>query len=119
MDVTKELRKEILRQNKNISAFARKIGVPQPSVNNILMRGVTNSTVSILYKIVEGLSIDFYALMNGEIKPYAPSYNITINEIDLINKYRQLSDTEKEDIRDLIELKYNKLLNKSKLEQLR
>ncbi len=86
---------EVLMQNKQITQaeFSRRIGVPVSRVANWRRKGSTPSA-DLIPRIARVLGVEPHYLLTGEqIGGKNLTYELTSDEADLIDGYRQLSRT--------------------------
>lgn len=101
------LKEYIVKKFKSVKAFASKIDVNYTTVDNILKKGIKTGNSFTIFKICECLSIDFYALMNGEMKEYIPpSFVLTSEEKTLIETYNSLDEYGKDAVNFILNVEY-------------
>ena len=112
MTIEDELKCLILERYKSLREFALEAEVPYTTVDSMLKRGIMNASIGKVIKICRHLGISVDGLAEGEIVPYEKSDSKpSIEEWDLIAKYRMLDERGKSNIRDDVEreLKYAKI----------
>ena len=108
--VEDEIKQIIARDYKSVREFARKIDMNVMTLTNILNNGVKLAGSVNVYKICKGLDIDFYALMDGEIKTYIPTeIPISKSEYDFLNKYRELDDFGEKAVKGVLEVEFERI----------
>lgn len=87
---------EELAQKKHLSLYrlAKDAGMPYSSLNNIMHRR-TCPTVSTIEKLCKGLNITLSEFFNFQSYPLNDT-SLSLEEDELINKYRNLSTRKKE-----------------------
>lgn len=103
MDVLEKIKK--LQKDRGWSTYklAYESGITQSTLSNMYARG-TCPTVDTLAKICEAFGISLAAFFEDNEK----QTHVTKAELDLLNRYRALSDKEKEAVRSMVDTLYRK-----------
>ncbi|OGO90315.1 MAG: hypothetical protein A2Y17_12155 [Clostridiales bacterium GWF2_38_85] len=90
MNIEEQLKEHILSQYKSIREFCMRNNFPYSTVDSIFKRGILGSSVSIIIKICDRLSIDVDELISGKIVEKSSVLNpeITEHEKRVISAYR-------------------------------
>lgn len=70
--IEEKLRKEILKNHKNLAAFCAEIDMPWTTLDSILKRGIAKASITNVLKITNGLGIDAESLLDNLIVPRVP-----------------------------------------------
>jgi len=109
MSLEEVLRILISKKFKTIKGLASNVDMPQSTINMALRRGITGSSAENIYKICMALEIDFYALMQGEIKDYIKdAVRLTKQENDLLLKVRALDSFGINAVKSIINNEYER-----------
>lgn len=97
---------------KTVSEFARKTGIPRNTIDSILKRGVSNASVKNVIAICKALGIETDPFVEeGRIVPRVPAdFEITQEELTLINQYRSLDSKAQNRVRQSLQVEYNDAL---------
>jgi len=102
----------LIRKEKGLTTkqLSERSGVPLGTLNKILSGTTKDPKLETLKAIVKVLecSLDDLNDINTSLKSHSKVI-ITDDEKEILKKYRQLTDMLKEDIRDYIDMKYNKI----------
>ncbi len=102
MTIEEQLKHLILAQYKSIRAFSKAVGLPNPTVESILKRGLENASVGNVIKICKFLRISADGLSDGEIIRHEVSnMQFTAEEREIIRKFRLLDERGQRAVTDL------------------
>lgn len=108
MTIEERLKCLILAQYKSVRSFSIAAGIPYTTVDSMLKRGVLNASVGTAIKVCKCLGISTDGLADGEIIPYEKSdMAFSIEEREMIQKYRLLDERGKQSIQDTLEREYS------------
>lgn len=88
MTIEQKLQEYILNNYKSIMQFAKVADIPYTTVKGIFSRGIWGTSIQNITRICNVLSIDIYALIDGEIKPKTNVKDLTNHENKVITAYR-------------------------------
>lgn len=88
MTIEQKLQEYILNNYKSIMQFSKVADIPYTTVKGIFSRGIWGTSIQNITRICNILSIDIYALIDGEIKPKTSVKNLTTHENKVITAYR-------------------------------
>lgn len=107
MGIGKRIKEARESNNLTQAQLASKIGVTPSSITNY-ENGTSHPKEKILYDLMNALSVDANFLFQDEI-PISNENTLNQQEIDLIKKYRSLSENDKNAISNLIANLSNKV----------
>lgn len=88
----------ILDQYHTVKDFAVALGLPYTTIDGILRRGVMNARVENMILICERLGISLDALIDGKLEPRQRPAVLSAQEMNVIDKYRDLPNYDKETV---------------------
>lgn len=98
MEIYKILQSIMDEQGLTVASAARKSGLPDSTVRGIITRQQRTVALEVAFKLSEGLGVSLERL-NGmperEIIQTTLSYDLSPDEIDIINSYRRASQDDK------------------------
>ncbi|MDR1906494.1 MAG: helix-turn-helix domain-containing protein [Clostridiales bacterium] len=103
MTPTEKLKMIIANQGYNINTFSKKAELPYMTVKNVLERGIENSSINTVITICKALDMTVDDLLE------TPGDKYSLDESNLIKKYRSLNINSKQIIQTLIELELRHL----------
>ena len=108
MTIEEQLRHFILAQYKSVRAFSKAVGLPNPTVESILKRGLENASVGNVIKICKFLQISADGLSDGEIiRRELSDMQFTAKERELIKKFRLLDERGQRAVTDTVDREYS------------
>lgn len=112
-EIGTRLKKARLSANLTLTEAGEKIGISGSVLRRYEIGTIKSISIDMLKKFAEIYDVPAYALLGWEAPK--PSFVCTLKEQDLIKKYRILSPEEQETIDDIIEIRYQKKMNESKV----
>ncbi|MBQ8965885.1 hypothetical protein [Ruminococcus sp.] len=96
-EVEQRLKDYILSQYKSMRKFCMQIDRSYSTIDNMLKRGLLNSSVSLVLYVCDRLGLDIDELFNGKVIEKAETLypEISNHEIELIRAYRAKPDMQK------------------------
>ena len=107
------LKKARLSANLTLTEAGKKIGISGSVLRRYEIGTIKSISIDILKKFVDIYDVPTYSLLGWDTP--TPTFICTPKEQNLIKKYRILSTEEKETIDDIIEIRYQKRIEKSNI----
>ena len=109
---SRQLRQLISSKSKSVRAFADIIGIPYTTLIDILKSDLGNASVMKVIAICKALGIETDPFVEeGRIVPRVPAdFEITQEELTLINQYRSLDSKAQNRVRQSLQVEYNDAL---------
>ena len=91
--IEEKLKKEILKNHKNLAAFCTEIDMPWTTLDSILKRGIAKASITNVLKITNGLGIDAESLLDNLIVPRVPiTEPLTFEDRKLLEDFHFLDE---------------------------
>lgn len=109
MSLEDELRELIINKYRSIRQFSIEANIPATTIQSMLNSGIQNAGVKKVMRICDILGLETDALADGYIKEKVVNSNsITVNELNLIKKYRALDEHGKDMVDTVLQKEYER-----------
>lgn len=109
MSLEDELRELIINKYRSIRQFSIEANIPATTIQSMLNSGIQNAGVKKVMRICDILGLETDALADGYIKEKVVNSNsITVNELNLIKKYRALDEHGKGMVDTVLQKEYER-----------
>lgn len=113
--IEEKIKKEILKNYKNLTAFCSEIGMPWTTLDSILKRGVAKASITNVLKITNGLGIDAESLLDNLIVPRAPIQEpLTFEDRKLIEDFHFLDEFGQTNVLSVIANEKNRCISQNR-----
>lgn len=108
MNIEEQLKQLILSKYKSIRAFTKEVDIPYSTVDTMLKRGISGTSITTVLKICNALNIDADALVDNELKEKELFSKIQINQFEqkILKMYNALDEHGKDIVFTILEKEY-------------